>query len=102
MIQKGAYLVMEPNEILQKYTGRYVKQLSIDDIEKLNNQKSLDIKKVKKEYQKIYKALSESLSVNELSEKTSISISNLYQKLFLMEMEGLIIFKENKYSIIRR
>lgn len=99
MIQKGAQLVIEPNEILQKYTGRYAKQLSIEDIEKLNNKKSLDIKKVKKEYQKIYKELSEALSINELSEKTLIPVSDLYQRLFLMEMEGLIIFKENKYSI---
>ena len=54
---------------------------------------------VKKEYRSIYKLLAEELSINELSAKTKIGISELYQKLFLMEIEGLIENKQSKYRI---
>ena len=63
------------------------------------NEKYLELSKVKEEYRGIYKAIKEEASINEISKKTKIDISELYQKLFLMEIEGLIEQYKNKYRI---
>lgn len=97
-LKNGATLVTEPNDIIVKYTNNIVKQITIEEIEKTNG-KELDLTKVKKEYRSIYKLLVEELSINEISAKTKIGISDLYQKLFLMEIEGLIENKQSKYKI---
>lgn len=99
LIQKGAKLVIDPNEIIEKYTGKKIKQISIEDLEKSLKPKLINQNKVKKEYREIYKILTEELSINEISIKTGIGISNLYEKLLLMQMEGLIENKKNKYKI---
>lgn len=98
LIQNGATLVIEPNEVISKYTDSFEEQITIEELEKLGG-KELDLSYVKKEYRDIYKLLAEELSINELSKKTKMGISDLYQKLFLMEIEGLIENKQNKYKI---
>ncbi|MDE5830943.1 MAG: DNA-processing protein DprA [Clostridia bacterium] len=99
-IKKGAILVLEPKEIIEKYTGNEIKQISIQDLEELNKVNLVDLSKIKDEYREIYKLLTEELSLNELSLKTGIEVKNLYQKLFMMEMEGLITSSQNKYRIV--
>lgn len=99
LIQKGARLVIEPNEIIEKYTGSEIRQISIEELEKSITQKAKKSHKVKEEYRRIYQVLSQELSINEISKKTKIDIVTLYEKLFMMEMEGLISNSKNKYKI---
>lgn len=99
LIQKGAKLVIEPREIIEKYTGNVVEQVSIEDLEKDNKVSIMDISKIKKEFREIYLVLSEELSINEISIKTGIPLVNLYEMLFMMEIEGLIINDKSKYRI---
>lgn len=97
-IKNGATLVTEPNDIIAKYTNNIGEQITIEELEEMKG-KELDLTNVKKEYRSIYKLLTEELSINELSAKTNIGISELYQKLFFMEIEGLIENKKSKYKI---
>lgn len=98
LIQKGAKLVIEPKEIIETYKRRIEKQITIDELEE-GIVEEVDISKVKPEYREIYKTLTQELNINEISIKTNIGILDLYQKLFLMEIEGLIERKQNKYKI---
>ncbi len=94
-IQKGAKLVMEPREIIEKYLRKEIRQISIEEIDRINE---IDISDVKEEYRKVYKALEEEMSINEISKKTKLSVADLYQKLFMMEMENLIVVDGGKYK----
>ena len=98
LIQKGAKLVIEPKEIIETYKRKIEKQITIDELEE-EIVEEVDISKVKPEYREIYKTLTQELNINEISIKTNIGILDLYQKLFLMEIEGLIERKQNKYKI---
>ncbi|MCI8620930.1 MAG: DNA-protecting protein DprA [Clostridia bacterium] len=98
LIQKGAKLVLEPIEIIADFKKNIEKQITIEELEQMN-EKYLELSKVKEEYRGIYKAIKEEASINEISKKTKIDISELYQKLFLMEIEGLIEQYKNKYRI---
>ncbi len=98
LIQKGANLVIEPKEIIEKYMDFKPKQLSIIDI--LENKKN-KLKSVKKEYRKIYECLQNGeLGINEISIQTGLCIAEIYQKLVMMELEGIIEFKQNKYWLV--
>lgn len=99
-IQKGAELVLDPKEVIAKYTDDIAEQVSIDDLESQNKKYTMDITSIKEEYREIYKVLKEELNINEISIKTNIPISEIYQKLFLMEMDGLIECNKNKYKIV--
>lgn len=99
-IKKGANLVTEPKEIIEKYTKKEIEQISVEELEKLSRVSLIDMKKIKPEYREIYKVLEDELSLNEISLKTGIDIKNLYQKLFIMEMEGLIKSNQNRYKIM--
>lgn len=98
LIQKGAKLVLEPSEIIETYTQRKTSQITIEEIEARLKEK-VNLKDIPKEYRKIYKTLDEELSINEISKETKIEISNLYEILFKMELEGLIQSNQNKYKI---
>lgn len=100
LIKKGAMLVQTPDEILEKYMARTKNKIAID--ESVNNRKkeSIDISSIPDEYAEIYRILNEPLSVNEISEITGIELTDVYAKLFLMEIEGLIKKCGNKYEII--
>lgn len=43
--------------------------------------------------------LNETLSAEEISIKTKMNITEVYEKLFLMELEGLVKKEGNKYKI---
>ena len=98
-IKKGATMVLGPMDILEKYGIKKVRQITIEDLDTLPKIYDLKLNHIKEEYRKIYEALYEPLNVNEISIKTNISITELYEKLFMMEMEGLIKKYENKYVI---
>jgi len=99
LIKKGAILVTEPNEIIEKYKIPKVKQITIEDLEKNNEVSLSELGSIKEEYRNIYKELYIPLSINEISFKTGIDIKEIYTKIFMMEMEGLIEYKESKYKI---
>lgn len=96
LIQKGAKLIMEPREIIERYSGVFLeKQISIEDLE---NSARIDFEEIKDEYREIYEVLSKSMSVSEIQEITGIELSELYQKLFMMEVEGLIRVNQSRYE----
>ena len=100
-IKKGANLVLEPRDILEKYGIKEIKQITIDDLNMLSKT-TIEIDAIKEEYRSIYQILSKPLNVNEIISKTHIDLTELYQKLFMMEMEGLIEKYENKYVIKKK
>lgn len=96
LIQKGAKLIMEPREIIERYSGVFLeKQISIEDLE---NSARIDFEEIKDEYREIYEVLSKSMSVSEIQEITGIELSELYQKLFMMEVDGLIRVNQSRYE----
>ena len=99
LIKKGAILVTEPNEIIERYNDKKIKQLTIEDLEKTNSISLSNLEDIKEEYRQIYKELYIPLNVNEINAKTKIDIKDIYSKIFMMEVEGLIELKENKYVI---
>lgn len=99
LIQKGAKLVLSPKDILDNYIEyNEMEQITIEDLEQAKEKEYIDLDKIKPEYIEIYNALNEELSIDEIAKKTKINISTLYQKLFMMEMEGLIEGRQNKYK----
>ena len=98
-IKKGAIMVLEPRDILEEYGIKEVRQITIEDLNALPKIYDLKLNEIKEEYRAIYEVLYEPLNVNEISIKTNISITELYEKLFMMEIEGLIKKYENKYVI---
>ena len=98
-IKKGATLALSPKDIIEKYTKKEVEQISIEELERLNEINLIDLSKIKPEYREIYKVLKDELNLNEISQKTGMEIKELYQKLFMMEIEGIITSSKNKYKI---
>ena len=92
-------MVLEPRDILEEYGIKEVRQITIEDLDVLPKIYDLKLNEIKEEYRAIYEVLYEPLNVNEISIKTNISITELYEKLFMMEIEGLIKKYENKYVI---
>ena len=100
LIQKGAKLVIEPKEIIQKYSNvTFEKQISIEDLDDVKESTKIDFDSIKEEYRLIYQFLPKRPTVNELRAETGMELSDIYQKLFMMEMEGLIVLKQNRYEI---
>lgn len=98
LIQKGAKLVLEPSEIINKYLeNREYLQVSIEDLEESLEEEKFDLSQVKTEYRDIFELLMDNFSVNEIGKKLEIDLSELYQKLFLMEIEGVIEKKQGNY-----
>ncbi len=92
-------MILEPKDIIERYTKKEIKQISIEELENLNKITLIDLSKIKLEYREIYSVLKEELSLNEISKKTGIEIKELYEKLFMMELEGLITSNKNKYKV---
>lgn len=100
LIQKGAKLVIEPKEIIEKYSNIVLqKQILIEDLEDTNTNTKVDFNRIKDEYRQVYELLPKKPTVSEIQAETGMEISELYQKLFMMELEGLIILKQNRYEI---
>lgn len=99
-IRKGAKLVISPNDILENFGKYEARQISIEELEKQTKITTYKLNEVKEEYREIYKILCEPLSINEISSKTEMSITEVYSKLFMMELEGLIEQNGNKYIAI--
>lgn len=95
-IRRGAKLVICPNDILEVFGKNETEQLSIEDLDK-ESKIETKLDDIKEEYREIYKILKEPMSVNEISEKTSLDITEVYSRLFMMELEGLVKQDENKY-----
>ena len=101
-IKKGATMVLEPMDILEEYGIKKARQITIEDLDTLPKIYDLKSNHIKEEYKAIYEVLYEPLSVNEISLKTNIEITKLYEKLFMMEIEGLIKKYKNKYMIKKK
>lgn len=95
LIQKGAKLIMEPSEIINKYLESHeYSQISIEDLEK---EETFDLSQIKTEYREICELLINGFNINEIGKNLGIDLSELYQKLFLMELEGVIEKKQGSY-----
>lgn len=84
---------------MQVYGVAGNKQITIEELEQKSQKTQIDLNEIPEEYREIYKILSEPLSVNELSSKLKVEVTEVYSILFMMELEGLIKKYENKYVI---
>lgn len=97
LIKKGAILVQSPKDIIQTYGINNYKQITIEELEECNQDNQINLDVIPEEYREMYKLLYEPLSVDEISRKTKMDITDVYSMLFMMELEGLIKKYENKY-----
>jgi len=100
MIRKGAELVQFPSDVTKRYGIKGKEKVTIEDWENQNKVTLRNLAGIAQEYKEIYKVLNEPLSVNEISERTKTDVTEVYSRLFMMEMEGIIGRKENKYVIV--
>ena len=99
LIKKGATLVLEPNEILEKFNSKIKKQITIEELDKQSRITTFRLNNIKEEYRPIYEILNKPMSVNEISLETGIDITDIYSKMLMMELEKLVTKVGNKYVI---
>ena len=91
--------MLEPEDILNKYIGKGDTNQILIQKSKENKVDLIDLSEMKEEYRDIYILISEDITLNEISKTLNIDLTDLYQRIFLMELEGLIENKDNKYKI---
>ena len=84
LIQKGAFLVTQVEDIIEKYSELNLIKLQVQEQNK---------KIVEPEFQKIYDILSyeESIHINEITQKLNLSISEVNEKLMMLELEEKVV-----------
>ena len=86
LIQEGAKLVLSPGDILEEYGIKYDKKEELEQI----YEKKRKIK-IKPEYKELYNLITEKpIEINELAKRSKLDISELSQKITMMEIEGYI------------
>ena len=85
LIQEGAKLVLSPGDILKEYGMEYNKK----EVEELYIEQTKI--KIKPEYEELYSLITEKpIEINELAKKSKLDISEINQKITMMEIEGYI------------
>ena len=98
LIQEGAYLVREPEDILQGFTGKYSSFFGEKNSENKNFEKIL----LASQEKIVYACLSlRPKHMEELMEETGISLPELTNLLFDMEMKHYIKQPLKNYFIIQ-
>ncbi len=84
LIQKGAFLVTQVEDIIEKYSELNLEKIQV---------KEQNEKIVEPEFKKIYDILSyeESIHINEITKKLHLSISEVNAKLMMLELEGKVV-----------
>lgn len=86
LIQEGAKLVLSPSDILEEYGIKYDRKEELEQI--YEKKKKIEIKP---EYKELYNLITKNpIEINELAKKSKINISELNQKITMMEIEGYI------------
>mgnify|MGYP004651656025 FL=1 len=86
LIQEGAKLVLSPGDILEEYGIKYDKK---EELEQIYEKKKKT--EIKPEYKELYNLITEDpIEINELAKKSKLDISELNQKITMMEIEGYI------------
>lgn len=86
LIQEGAKLVLSPGDILEEYGIKYDKKEELEQI--YEKKKKI---KIKPEYKELYNLITEKpIEINELAKRSKLDISELSQKITMMEIEGYI------------
>lgn len=86
LIQEGAKLVLSPGDILEEYGIKYDKK---EELEQIYEKKKKT--EIKPEYKELYNLITEDpIEINELTKKSKLDISELNQKITMMEIEGYI------------
>ncbi len=86
LIQEGAKLVLSPGDILEEYGIKYDKKEELEQV--YEKKKKI---KIKPEYKDLYNLMTENpIEINELAKKSKLDISELNQKITMMEIEGYI------------
>ena len=99
LLQKGAKLVLQPKEIIEGYTGEKAKQISIEELEENKKSEITYANGIKEEYKELYSFLAKGFGINEIIINTGINLQELYEMLFLMEIDGIIKNVNGKYEI---
>lgn len=102
LIQKGAKLILNPKQIIENYIEKSTRQISIKELEEKSKIDLYDLHEIKQEYREIYKLLLQGNSINEIKAKTNMNLQELYQKLFMMELEGMIENKHGRYTVNKK
>lgn len=85
LIQEGAKLVLSPGDILKEYGMEYNKK----EVEELYVKQTKI--KIKSEYEELYSLITEKpIEINELAKKSKLDISEINQKITMMEIVGYI------------
>lgn len=94
LLKRDGILVTDINDILEHYNMKKIKQITIDEIE--------EKMEIKEEYRKIYDAIKVGKNhINQISNYTNSSISEISSLLLMMELEGLIVSRPgNSYMIV--
>lgn len=101
LIKKGAILVQKPSEVLEKYEIKNMNHaITIEDLDEQDKITPIKLNQIAEKYRDIYEILYEPLSASEISMKIKRDITEVYSKVFLMEIEGLIKKIGNKYVVI--
>ena len=86
LIQEGAKLVLSQGDILEEYGIKYDKK---EELEQIYEKKKKT--EIKPEYKELYNLITEDpIEINELAKKSKLDISELNQKITMMEIEGYI------------
>jgi DNA processing protein len=98
LIRSGAKMVSDIADVLEEIQYHYpIRAVEMEE-KKLSNR---NIELLSEEEKEIYLALKLSpLCVEELVEKASLDVSQLYSKLTLMELQGIIELKLGKYFLL--
>lgn len=100
LLKKGAKCVVTVEDILEEYEN--LKGISLNNLN-TSQKEEIDIKEVPKEYREIYKAIgNKAIHINNICQKTGLSITELNSSLTILELEGFIKrLPGNKFIIDR-
>ena len=91
LLKRDGILVTEINDILEYYNMKTIKQVTLDEVEKIEIE-------IKPEYQKIYNILKGGTkNINEICKVTKINVSEISSMLLMLELEGVVVSKPGNY-----
>jgi DNA processing protein len=94
LIKDGANLVMSYKDILNQYTEINLKKINSEEINLYNEDN------VKDEFKSVYKVLtSEPMNIEDIVQKTRLSVDDVNYKLLMLELDGKIISMPGKNYI---
>lgn len=100
LIQDGAKLVRDPNDILDEYFPRRIPQKGMNSADKpIVSYEKMGLTDV--QLQIIQRLMTEPLTLDELVMKTNFTVQSILESLTLLELGNIIIQKGMEYQLVR-